>query len=324
MIREFVMHGQHVDNWRTKVNLSSYFFSEKLDGMRCIWVPHTRGMLFKDVPFANKFKDDRNLVCTGLWSRKAKIIHCPDWFVSGLPQNYILDGELFGGRGEFQATISATRKLIPIDSEWDNIKFNVFDIPTANEFYSGGKIRFDKGCYLQMPGPPFGIDYSFQSFEHVKFRIEHLIDSGMDHLGVVEQQTLPLSQNIAIDMLTSALNNVFDLGGEGLMLRHRIGLWKPKRCDLLIKMVDCLESSGQVVGWNPGKDRLIGKLGSLKIKWEDKEFDLSGFTDTERLLNVDGSPIFFKLGQQVKFKYRELTDDNVPKQPRYSRSYIGE
>lgn len=324
MNREFVMLGvDRPDRWEWKINLSDYYCSEKLDGVRAIWIPWTRGQLFQDVPFANKFKDDRNYVCSGLWSRKMKPILCPDWFVEKLPTQMIVDGELFVGRGEFQQAVSVVRKIVPLDHEWRMVKYCLFDIPEVKAVFDVGKIRCDIKQYvtiLPTMVPLVGIDYKFGSFESVVRQLGVIAkEINCSHIEVVEQTMLPLSQTAAVDWLKGKLGEVFAEGGEGLMLRHRNRLWHPKRDDTLIKMVDKLESVGAVVAWNMGEGRLTGKMGSLSVKWNDQYFDIgTGLTDSERLMEGD-KPMFFKLGQQVKFNYRELTDDGVPKQPRYKR-----
>ena len=78
--------------------------------------------------FANTAKDARLLVqpiATGLWSRYAKPIHAPAWFLDQLPE-IPLDGELYLGAGEFQELISIVKQHNP-DGRWANVKYMVFD-----------------------------------------------------------------------------------------------------------------------------------------------------------------------------------------------------
>ncbi len=255
MNREFVMLGvDRPDRWEHKVNLSDYYCSEKLDGVRAIWIPWTRGMDFQDVPFANKFKDDRNYVCSGLWSRKMKPICAPDWFVNVLPTQMIVDGELFVGRGQFQQAVSIVRKIVPNDAEWQQVKYCLFDIPALSDVFSTGKIRCDIKQYvtiLPTMVPMVAADYRFNSFDGVVSRLRNIVNEiNCSHLEAVEQVLLPLSQTAAATVLKQMLGEMFAMGGEGLMLRHRNRLWHPKRDDTLIKMVDKLESTGSIVAWN--------------------------------------------------------------------------
>src|SRR5580704_4856852 len=64
---------------------SSYWLSEKLDGVGAYW----NGSQFL--------------------SRQGNLFHAPDWFVAGLP-NTPLDGELWLGRKKFQRTVSIVRR----------------------------------------------------------------------------------------------------------------------------------------------------------------------------------------------------------------------
>ena len=52
-----------------------------------------------------------------------------------------MDGELFIDRGQFSKTISAIKKNVPIDSEWQNVKYLVFDAPAL-------KMTFKKRLHL--------------------------------------------------------------------------------------------------------------------------------------------------------------------------------
>ena len=96
-----------------------------------------------------------------------------------------------------------------------------------------------------------------------------------------------------------------------------------------------------MVGFTSGREtakgsRLLGKIGALIVDYQGKRLELSGLTDAEReFLNPDMArtatekpgqdmPAFFqgksfKKGQTVTFKYRELTDDGIPKEARYWR-----
>jgi DNA ligase-1 len=86
-----------------KRNISNWFWSEKLDGVRA------------------ELRDGH------LISRNNKPIIAPDWWLKNLPKNLNLDGELFCGRGMFQKLVSFVRKKIPIDHEWEQVNYLVFD-----------------------------------------------------------------------------------------------------------------------------------------------------------------------------------------------------
>ena len=90
-------------------NITEYFVSEKLDGVRAYW-------------------DGNNLV-----TRSGKKIHVPQWFVSKWPETP-LDGELWSKRGDFQNIVSCIRRLPKNQQDcWQNIRFHVFDLPAEQD-----------------------------------------------------------------------------------------------------------------------------------------------------------------------------------------------
>ena len=92
--------------WENDVDLTDWWMSEKLDGVRAWW-------------------DGRQFV-----SRLGNIYHAPDFFVAGLP-GVPLDGELWLGRKAFQRCVSIVRRQDKSDL-WRSVRFLVFDLPTAN------------------------------------------------------------------------------------------------------------------------------------------------------------------------------------------------
>lgn len=84
--------------------LSTFWVSEKLDGVRAYWDGHR------------------------LLSRAGHLIAAPAWFTAGWPDTP-LDGELWGGRQTFERTSGTVRHAIPIDSEWAALRFMTFDLP---------------------------------------------------------------------------------------------------------------------------------------------------------------------------------------------------
>jgi DNA ligase-1 len=87
------------------IDLSAYWVSEKLDGVRAYW-------------------NGQQLI-----SRGGHSIHAPPWFTQGWPDEPA-DGELWAGRGGFQQAVSTVRQQTPDDDAWRQIRFMVFDLPT--------------------------------------------------------------------------------------------------------------------------------------------------------------------------------------------------
>lgn len=337
--RTFVLLAEEFEKVKNKIDINGWFMSEKLDGQRAIWLPHTRGLPVEKIPFANRFKDHRPHIATGLWSRYGKVIHAPDFFLVNFPK-HPLDGELYLGRGMFQQVSSAIKKLPEnrIDSEWRNVEYRVFDVPTLDEFYREGDIRLDTKNKIKFDGvrcgPP---DLLFSSFEKVYYYLQGLLGTNLPNIKVHEQAQLPFHTSKSMDMLEGFYSEVINKGGEGVILRKYNQLWEPKRVKNLLKVKPVSDDEGHVIGFTSGKGRLVGLMGNLVLDWKGKRFEISGFTDKERALlkpfnemepgqtlvtqndaKINFSP-FFAIGDKITFKYRELSDDGIPKEARFFR-----
>ncbi len=89
--------------WKNDLDLTDWWMSEKLDGVRAWW-------------------DGRQFL-----SRQGNVYHAPDWFSKGLPKK-TLDGELWVGRRAFQRTVSIVRRQDRSD-HWRQVRYVVFDAP---------------------------------------------------------------------------------------------------------------------------------------------------------------------------------------------------
>ncbi|HFD11260.1 MAG TPA: hypothetical protein ENJ32_02150, partial [Crenotrichaceae bacterium] len=87
-------------------DLTAYWVSEKLDGVRAYW-------------------NGKQLL-----SRSGRVYHAPAWFVRDFPTR-TLDGELWISRGRFEQLVSTVRKHYPVDIEWKQVKYMVFDLPDS-------------------------------------------------------------------------------------------------------------------------------------------------------------------------------------------------
>jgi len=96
-------------------NLTGWYMSEKLDGVRAIW-------------------DGESLK-----SRSGYKFATPSWFIADFPSEH-LDGELFTKRGDFQNISSITSKLSEHDG-WKEVKFHIFDMPKMDADFS---VKYEK------------------------------------------------------------------------------------------------------------------------------------------------------------------------------------
>lgn len=90
--------------WRSGLDVSQYWVSEKLDGVRARWDGRT------------------------LWTRAGHRIAAPSWFTRGWPTRP-LDGELWAGRGRFEVASATLRAAPGNDDQWRRLRFMAFDLP---------------------------------------------------------------------------------------------------------------------------------------------------------------------------------------------------
>ncbi|OGQ90302.1 MAG: DNA ligase [Deltaproteobacteria bacterium RIFOXYA12_FULL_58_15] len=230
-----------------------WWLSEKLDGVRAFW-------------------DGQRFL-----SRTGHPIYAPDWFCAELPA-FPLDGELWGGRKNFQQTVSIVRRQDKSD-DWRGLLYMVFDAPAA-----GG--TFEDRC------------------ETLRREVEARKPK---YARVLEQ--CPCT---GADHLKNELNRIHNIGGEGLMLRQPGSKYFGGRSSTLLKVKVFFDTEARVIGHAPGKGKHVGRLGALEAELPDgTRFSIgTGFSDAER----ESPP---NIGSIVTFRYQELTDDGVPRFPSY-------
>lgn len=95
---------QLAKNYNTVDDISQYWVSEKLDGIRGYWNGHQ------------------------LLTRQGNFIHTPKWFTKHWPNN-VMDGELWIARNDFQSTLSCVKKITIVENCWRKVRFMIFDLP---------------------------------------------------------------------------------------------------------------------------------------------------------------------------------------------------
>ena len=236
--------------YREGIDVGAYLVSEKLDGVRAIW------------------DGERLRFRSGL------PVAAPEWFIAALPK-VPLDGELWAGRGTFERLSGIVRKAVPVDEEWRQVRYMIFELPGA-------------------PG-----DFTTRARQ---------IES------VVQSAQLPWLQAIvqrpAVDrrQVAKMLADVLKAGGEGLMLHRADAPYETGRSDTLLKVKPWLDAEGVVVAHLPGKGRHAGRLGAVRLRLPDgRHLSIgTGFTDAQR----DDPP---PLGSVVTYRYRELTASGLPR-----------
>jgi DNA ligase-1 len=232
------------------IDPTGYLVSEKYDGVRAVWDGHT------------------------LRFRSGLPIAAPADFVARLPA-VPLDGELWLGRGRFEALSGLVRRQVPDVEAWRQLRYKIFELPGA-----GG---------------------SFASRAH---RIATLTQqAGWPQLQAVDQQVLDSPQ-----ALQRRLDEVVAAGGEGLMLHRAEALYETGRSASLLKLKPLHDAEARVIGHVAGRGRHAGRMGALRVRSPaGVDFLLgTGFSDAER----ESPP---PLGSSVTFTHRGVTADGVPR-----------
>lgn len=236
--------------YRDDIDLADYWISEKLDGVRAFWDGES------------------------LYSRRGNRIAAPAWFTDGFPP-VLLDGELWMGRGTFEALSGAVRRVAPDDGVWRRIRFMVFDLPAHRG-------TFDERL-AQLRTLLAGLDES--------------------RIALVEQFRVANRED-----LTAMLERIDADGGEGLMLRRGGSRYRAGRSDDLLKLKTHDDAEAVVVEHLPGKGKYRGMMGSLLVEMPDgRRFKLgTGFTDEMRR---EPPPV----GTTVTYKHYGKTRNGIPR-----------
>ena len=314
---------------------AGYYESEKDDGIRVLWDGGcSRGDNKANVPWANTEKDARYVstqVATGLWTQYGHVVHAPKWFLDRLP-NAVLSGELFAGRGNWQTLSSIVKKQVPDEVAWDQVAFKVHDMPVPELMFEKGVIRYGpKHRHICRGGLQYFIDNIPSDCRYAK---ESWLYSNRRYVrdkvcwGTI---ALPIAERLIFSEIgyLDRLKEIVDGGGEGLVWKSQENRWTTDRTKSCFKIKPVNDGECVVTGWVEGKGKYTGMIGALVCRTIGDDnglpngvvFELSGMTDVERMLTHSSSgPRYFKEGKIISFKYRELSDSGVPKEPRYWRN----
>jgi DNA ligase-1 len=242
------------------VDPSGYLVSEKYDGARALW-------------------DGRMLRF-----RSGREVHAPAWFLQRLPP-CPLDGELWLARGRFDALSGIVRKTEPVDAEWRELRYMVFELPGA----AGGFA---------------------QRVDALRRVVEA---SGFAALQMVQQ-----SRVADRPALRRMLDEVVRGGGEGLMLHRADAPYTTGRSDALLKMKPLHDEEAIVIAHVAGRGKYAGMMGALELQAASgQRFRIgTGFSDELRR----DPPA---LGSVVTYTYRDRTPAGLPRSASYLRVSSG-
>lgn len=250
----------------SEINLEHYWVSEKYDGVRAYW-------------------DGERLI-----SRQGHEYHAPEWFIKDFPHT-ALDGELWLARDQFDRLSGIVRKQQPIDAEWRQVRYMVFDLPHHTGTF----------------------DQRLLELRSLSFLPSHL----PEYLIVVPQWRIE-SEAALMDQLAEFVAKK----AEGLMLHDGRSYYAAERSNDLLKLKPSFDSEATVVGYEPGKGKYQGMMGALWVETIinnnegeqlKQRFKIgSGFSDKDRQYPPE-------IGSLITFQYSGLTSKGKPRFARYWR-----
>ena len=242
---------QHPTLYNGAVDPTTCLVSEKYDGVRGHWDGET------------------------LRFRSGRAVPAPAWFTARLPRGTPLDGELWLGRARFDALSGSVRKAEPVDAEWRELRYMVFELPSAS------------GTFAQRAQ-----------------RIRELVaQAAWPQLVAVEQS--PVADRQA---LREKLADVVAHGGEGLVLHRADAPYRAGRSDAVMKLKPELDTEAVVVAHHAGQGRFEGQLGALEVRMPSGRRFLigTGFSEAQRRAPPP-------VGSVVTYRYRDLTSSGLPR-----------
>ena len=271
-----------------KIDPKGFFMSEKFDGYRACY-DHSKKQFF---------------------SRQNKPFNAPEWFIKAMPPR-LVDGELWIGRNMFQE-MGTVRKKIPIDEEWLNVTFQVYDLPdhpgTFKERLTELKriVKMTKDRWVTRRN---NYEYPFNK---------------LDCPVVVAKQVLVKDDS----HMDSVYQDIIKNGGEGIMLKDPNSPYEGKRSNFLLKYKPNFDAEGIIIGYKPGQGKYSGMLGGFICQQlinhdtymsidEDEEhnFAISGMDDSIRESYKKTHPI----GTIISYEHSGKTDKGKPRFARYTR-----
>ncbi|PQO34998.1 DNA ligase [Bremerella cremea] len=202
-------------SWDNAMDLSGWWMSEKLDGVRAYW-------------------DGKQFL-----SRQGNIYHAPDWFVEGLPATP-LDGELWIDRKKFQQTVSVVRRQDKSE-HWKSVRLLVFDAPQCEGSFES-RLQFLADT-LGADQHPYASLHEHQCCRDVAHLQEEL--ARIEHLGGEGLMLREPGSKYEVGRSTSLLKVKSFHDTEAIVLDHRPGKGKFKGMmgALIVQLADGTEFS---------------------------------------------------------------------------------
>jgi DNA ligase-1 len=202
--------------------------------------------------------------------------------------------------------------------------------------------------------PRFKGDFKYSpagsTFDQELLFLREAIETQNDHVFLHRQTKLPADNDAARAVVEETLEKLLEERAEGVMIRDPSAKWIPKRHKGLLKYKPFEDAEAVVIGYRAGKEgkqgNVLGKIGTLQVRTislrDNVEFEIgSGLTFENRELATEKDRLWahehpgeqmpdktsskhIKRGSTITFKYRELSDDGIPKEGRFWRLREGE
>ena len=271
-----------------KHDVTGWYMSEKFDGYRACYS-----------------HEDKQF-----YSRQNKKFNAPEWYLLAMPPR-LVDGELWVGRDRFQE-MGAVRKKVPLDEEWMNITFQVYDLPNHPGTFEERLKELNKIVRLtrarwkeqrkQLPYPMNKLDCPLVCAKQVK--VEN--DKQMDII----------------------YRNIIKDKGEGIMLKSPDSPYEGKRSNHLLKYKPAFDAEAIIIDHRKGEGKYSGLLGAFVCKPlinhdtyssidenDDHVFSISGMDDEVRKNYKKTHPV----GTIISYEHSGKTDKGKPRFGRYTR-----
>jgi DNA ligase-1 len=227
-----------------------------------------------------------------LMSRGGKQWNCCDHIIKELeivlPKDWVLDGELYIHGSTFQEITKLVKKLRP---ESVNVEFHVYDVPRAGyeQTEIGGSTWSNRKISLEL------MDEFVDKCKTLVF-----VES---HYATCEEDVYKLQSQFLED------------GYEGAIVREFDGEYKfGYRSNKLLKVKNFMDSEYKITDFTTGIGRFEGSIVWMCETKDGQSFKVvpQGTMEErqETYQNADNH-----IGDMLKVKYFELTDDGIPRFP---------
>lgn len=177
------------------------------------------------------------------------------------------------------ANISSITSKLTPHDGWRDIKFYIFDMPKMDANFS------------------------------LKIKYMEKISKDSKFIEVIPQKIAKSNEEVF-----KFLDDVVLKGGEGVVVRSPDLIYENKRSNKILKLKKFKDKECEVVKINEGNGKYKGFMGSVDCKMDDGTiFRIgSGFSDEDRI----NPP---KIGDQITYKYQDLTKSGKPRFPVFLR-----